>query len=290
MDDFLKNLVETNRTADYYFDIHDILEIKNIKEDIESLNTLIGNKDFNSTLKEILLNNPNIIKFIPLLVAHRKNSLDLLIDYSHDKPWIVNTYLFGMKNINDNTILSIIDFFEKVGLKELFLNREITDVYSFLLGIHLGLRSNARKNKSGTFMENYTEGYISNMCKENNIEYISQATSEDILLHFGIDIKDVLKNRKPDFVINNNGKLILIEVNFYNSVGSKIKSTTNEYIKLNSELKDCLEIQDFIWITDGPAWKKEKKTLERAFENIDNIININNMSFGYIEKMLHENR
>lgn len=290
MDDFLKNLVETNRTADYYFDIHDILEIKNIKEDIESLNTLIGNKDFNSTLKEILLNNPNIIKFIPLLVAHRKNSLDLLIDYSHDKPWIVNTYLFGMKNINDNTILSIIDFFEKVGLKELFLNREITDVYSFLLGIHLGLRSNARKNKSGTFMENYTEGYISNMCKENNMKYISQATSEDILLHFGIDIKDVLKNRKPDFVINNNGKLILIEVNFYNSVGSKIKSTTNEYIKLNSELKDCLEIQDFIWITDGPAWKKEKKTLERAFENIDNIININNMSFGYIEKMLHENR
>lgn len=286
MNIFLENLVKTNRTAEYYFNIPDILEIKRMKKDIDKLNELIGNKNFDNTLKNILVETPSIIKMIPLLIAYREENLDLLMEYSYDKPWVVSTYSFKLKNIDEERILSIIDFFEKIGLKKFFMDKEINDVYSFILGTHLGLRASARKNKSGDFMESYVNTYISNMCTNNNLEYISQATADEILTSFNIDIKDILKNRRPDFVINNNGKLLLIEVNFYNSTGSKIKSTANEYIKLNGELKNCLEIQDFIWITDGPAWKKEKKTLERVFENIENIINIHDMNNGYIENKL----
>ena len=286
MNIFLENLVKTNRTAEYYFNMPDILEIKRMKKDIDKLNELIGNKNFDNTLKNILVETPSIIKIIPLLIAYREENLDLLMEYSYDKPWVVSTYSFKLKNIDEERILSIIDFFEKIGLKKFFMDKEINDVYSFILGTHLGLRASARKNKSGDFMESYVNTYISNMCTNNNLEYISQATADEILTSFNIDIKDILKNRRPDFVINNNGKLLLIEVNFYNSTGSKIKSTANEYIKLNGELKNCLEIQDFIWITDGPAWKKEKKTLERVFENIENIINIHDMNNGYIENKL----
>lgn len=286
MNIFLENLVKTNRTAEYYFNMPDILEIKRMKKDIDKLNELIGNKNFDNTLKNILVETPSIIKMIPLLIAYREENLDLLMEYSYDKPWVVSTYSFKLKNIDEERILSIIDFFEKIGLKKFFMDKEINDVYSFILGTHLGLRASARKNKSGDFMESYVNTYISNMCTNNNLEYISQATADEILTSFNIDIKDILKNRRPDFVINNNGKLLLIEVNFYNSTGSKIKSTANEYIKLNGELKNCLEIQDFIWITDGPAWKKEKKTLERVFENIENIINIHDMNNGYIENKL----
>lgn len=286
MDIFLENLVKTNKTAEYYFNLSDILEIKRMKENIDKLNILIGNKNFDDTLKNILIETPDIIEVIPLLIAYREENLDLLMEYSYDKPWVVNTYSFKSKNLNEEKILSIIDFFEKIGLKKIFIEEEISDTYSFILGSHMGLRASARKNKSGTFMEKYINTYISKMCNENNIEYISQATAKDILNCFNIDIRDVLKSRRPDFVINNNGKLLLIEVNFYNSVGSKIKSTANEYIKLNNELKDCLEIQDFIWITDGLGWKKEKKTLERAFENIENIINIHDMNNGYLDNKL----
>lgn len=286
MNKFLSTLVKTNRTQDYYFNILDIMEIENLKNEIDKLNILIGNENFNNVLKNLLLNNKKLIKVIPLLVAYREEELDLLLEYDYDKPWNTITYSFKSNNLNEERIESIVDCCERIGIKEFFISRKINNVYDFVLGNHMGLRASARKNKSGSFMESYVNTYISNLCLKNNVEYISQATADKILDSFNIDIKNILKNRRPDFVINNNGKLILIEVNFYNSNGSKIKSTANEYIKLNEELKMYKEIQEFIWITDGPAWKKEKKTLEKAFSNIENMININNMNNGYIEEKL----
>ena len=288
MNIFLKNLVKTNRTKSYYFDEMDILELKNMQEDIDKLDKLIGNKNFDEDLKSILTENPKLIEVIPLLVAYRdkKDSLDLLIDYSYDKPWQTNTYSFKLKNIDEERILSMVDFCDKIGIKDFFVAGQIRSVYDFILGNHLGLRANARKNKSGDFMESYVNEYISNMCANNNLGYLSQANSEEILNKFNVDIKDVLNGRRPDFVINNNGKLILIEVNFYNGGGSKIKSTANEYIKLNKELKNNPYIQDFIWITDGNGWNETKKVLELVFKNIENIINIHDMNNGYIENKL----
>ena len=285
---FLSTLVKTNKTKKYYFDEMDILELRSIQSDIDKLDKLIGNKYFDEDLKNILIDTPDLIKIIPLLIAYRdkNDTLDLLIDYSSEV-WETITYSFELKNIDEEKILSIVDFCDKIGIKDFFINANIRSAYDFILGNHLGLRSNARKNKSGDFMESYVNDYISNMCTKNNLKFLSQARAQEIFNSFNIDIKNILNGRVPDFVINNNGKLILIEVNFYNAIGSKIKSTTNEYIKLNKELKNNPYIQDFIWITDGYGWHKSKKVLELAFDNIENVINIHNMNNGYIEKKVN---
>lgn len=289
MNNFLSTLVETNQTANYYLDINDILQIENRKDSIKQLDKLVGNEDFDNTLRNILINDPDIIEIIPLLVGSRDESINLLVEYSYTKKWVTKTYLFKSKNLTKDKIENIVEFFEIMGLKRLYIEKRIENTYDYMMAMHMGLRVNARKNKSGKFMEDYIEGYIRNICNKYNLSYLSQPKAEDILKEYNIDVKNVLKSRKPDFVINNNGKLILIEVNFYNTSGSKIKSTTNEYIKLNAELKECPIIQDFVWITDGQAWLKEKKNLERAFYNIDNIININDTLDGYIEKLICKN-
>ena len=288
MERFLETLKVCNKTSKFYFDNIDILEMKNMRKEIEKLNILIGEIDFDNKLKNIILLNPQLVSLFPLLIGVRELSVDLLVEYTYDKPWVTSTYLFNKNDLGEKSLQGIIEFFKNVGLKEFFQNEEIVDVYSYLLGMHLGLKTNARKNKSGTFMEKYIESYLSRLCFDNNLKYLPQATSKEILREFNIDIEDTLKNRRADFAINNNGKLILIESNFYNSPGSKIKSVTQEFIKFSKECADCDAIQDFIWITDGAGWLKDKKTLEKAFSEIENIININDMQNKYIENKLKQ--
>lgn len=274
---FLKTLKLSNKTSRFYFDVSDIITLKSAKKDIEGLNVLIGEKNFNEKLKSIIINNPHLVPIFPLLVGVRDSYIELLIEYTYKKPWISRGYDFSGEDLDESKIEGIIDFFERVGLKDFFENAEIKDVYSYLLGIHLGLRTNARKNKSGEFMEQYIDSYVKNLCREKGLEYLSQATSKDILINFNIDISPVVKNKRIDFVINDKGKLLLIEVNFYNSTGSKIKSVAQEFVKFN---QDCLKspfVKDFIWITDGAGWLKERKTLERTFSEGINVININDM-------------
>ena len=291
MEEFLSNLVSGGKTASYYFDSKDISKLKQYKSQIKEFNKLLGinKEEFDVILRDILRKNFNIVHFIPLLVSCRETELDLLLECSYDEEWNIKTYSFDSKIICGKKITGIIEFFERIGLKDFFINSEIDDVYSYILGSHLGVRTGARKNKSGSFMESYVEGYLKEMCERHNLEYISQADAEKIFEHFNIDIKNISKTRRFDFVIINIGKLILIEVNFYNTPGSKMKSTANEYIKLYGELEECEYIQDFVWITDGPAWIKEKRPLKNALDNIDNMINLHQMHSKYLQSLIIQN-
>ena len=75
-----------------------------------------------------------------------------------------------------------------------------------------------------------------------------------------------------DFVLRTkDGVALGIECNFYNVPGSKPMEIVRSYIELNEELKNNGHI--FIWITDGPAWKKMQNALTRGMEQIDFILN-----------------
>lgn len=285
MDKFLETLKTTNKISSFYFDFDDILEIERMKEDIKKLNILIGEEDFDNKLKEIILNNSQIVNILPLLVAQRELILEVLVEYSYDNPWINETYLFDVKS-PDYNVDKIVDFFDKLGIKSFFQNEGISDVYSYILGIHLGMRTHSRKNKSGVFMEQYIENYLANMCNKYDLKYISQATPKLIFKEFGIKLPKSLNRRRFDFVIFKNNKLTLIEANFYNSSGSKLKAVAEEFIRLNAECDKCSDIENFVWITDGSGWKSEKKTLEKIFNEVDSVINLNDMHNKWIERKI----
>lgn len=119
---------------------------------------------------------------------------------------------------------------------------------------------------------------IKNFCVNNNFKYITQADSKKILNNFNIEIpvyidkKGIKKERKYDFVIKTKAKLFLLECNFYAGRGSKLKATAEEYEQLGQQLKN--DNFNFIWITDGCGWLNTKIPLQKAFENIDYIINL----------------
>jgi hypothetical protein len=75
-------------------------------------------------------------------------------------------------------------------------------------------------------MEEIVEIFVSDFCKENNYEYIAQATPKKIEEMWNVNIRMNKSQRSFDFAICNpvTNKIKLIEVNFYNGGGSKLKS------------------------------------------------------------------
>ena len=87
--------------------------------------------------------------------------------------------------------------------------------------------------------------------------------------------------RVVHFIIENKDKYIVIEVNNYGSTGSKIKSISEEYIKLNENLKS--ENIVFVWITNGSGWKQNKKQLSENLSKIKHFINFKMLKNDYLD-------
>ncbi|MBD3191166.1 MAG: hypothetical protein GF308_11000 [Candidatus Heimdallarchaeota archaeon] len=84
--------------------------------------------------------------------------------------------------------------------------------------------------------------------------------------------------------VNEKQKVIAIETNFYRGTGSKPQEIVNSYIQRQNELKRCNI--DFIWITDGFGWKKQKNQMNFAFERLDYILNISFIKRGLLEDII----
>jgi hypothetical protein len=92
-------------------------------------------------------------------------------------------------------------------------------------------------------------------------------------------------SRSFDFAVYNprNKSLKLIEVNFYNGGGSKLKAVCGEFKSLYNELKK--QNIDFIWITDGEGWKTTLRPLEETYNNNEYVFNLNMLETGILEKL-----
>ena len=99
-----------------------------------------------------------------------------------------------------------------------------------------------------------------------------------------IDENGVKKERIYDFVIRTKTQIYLIECNFYGVGGSKLKSTAEEYEKLSQLLK--FNRFNFIWITDGAGWLTTKIPLRKAYENIENLVNLQMIEDGVLYEII----
>jgi type II restriction enzyme len=255
--------------------------IEPVEKELNLLNYLIGKENLHKETVDLLLKYPETIKAIPLLLAIRDKSLEVLIDTMN---FIYRKFDFSKKSYSKDEIKAFADFILKSGLGDLLQDKKIKNLVDYATGVEVGLDSNGRKNRGGTLMESLVEDFVRNTCNELNIEYMSQATAKKIKDKWGINIKVDKSSRIIDFAINNNGKLYFIEVNFYGGGGSKLKSTATEYIRMNEYWNN--QGIEFIWITDGAGWKSALKPLREYFDKADYLLNLEMLRNGVLKRIL----
>jgi type II restriction enzyme len=248
------------------------------------LNSLIGTKDFYNEFRNIIIKYPEVLPVIPLLLAVREIKLKIIKDFVDEKSDIF-VFNFNPRKLNKIEIEELLNFFEKTGLKDFFENFANKSLIDYLTGIEVGLDTHARKNRSGDAMEILLKPIIEKINDKMNKKYniLFQKKFKE-LKKFDLKVPSSLLNRKADFILFNNRKVLNIEVNFYSGTGSKPQEIVNSYINRQDELlKNNFK---FIWITDGEGWKGQINQIKYGFERINYLLNLHFVRKGFLEYIL----
>jgi type II restriction enzyme len=285
---FHTTLTDSITLWDYFVDWQKVLKkFENVEIHLNTLNYLIGKDDIESEFTKLLQQSPQIISVIPILIACRTPSFQILTDYTKGQFTYKHFNFKYKKSLSQSDIDDILEFTKNTGMLDLFKNKTIKSIPDYVLGIEVGLDSNARKNRGGRTMETIVETLVTTICQQNNFLFISQATSQKIYSEWNIDVQVDKSSRRFDFAVKNQNNLYLLETNFYGGGGSKLKSTAGEY----KTLFDFLSRQGhkFIWVTDGLGWKTTLRPLEETFRYIDYTFNLNMVVSGLLGELIVQN-
>ncbi|MGE0050143.1 MAG: type II restriction endonuclease [Arcobacter sp.] len=275
-------------TWDYFTDFEKVkTNVKKIEKELNLLNYLIGKQNIEEEFLSLVEEYPKVRKILPILIAIRDDKLsstpiitDMQSLIPENKRYILHD------EMNENIKKELLLFFRETGLKDFFENKVVKNLVDYCIGVEVGFDTNARKNRTGTLMENIVGKYLQTYCSKNkNFSFIEQATQKRIKEFFNYDIEIDKNSRRFDFALYNKSinKLYLIEVNYYSGGGSKLKATAGEYQYLNDFLK--AQNLTFIWITDGIGWFTALRPLEETFNHNDYVINLEMLKNAILEEI-----
>lgn len=266
--------------ANYHYYVDFDTSYKNLnkfKIELNILNSLVGSKNIEDDFKMLVSKYPEVLKAIPILLAKRESEIYCQDDNGKFK------YNFKKQNYS---IEQYCYFMRETGLFELLSNRIVKDLIDYVLGVEVGLDTNARKNRGGHLMENLVEKFIIKAGFVKGKTYFKELKIKPLEKLTGLSLDSLSNSGKTvkrfDFVIIQNGITYAIETNFYNSSGSKLNETARSYKTLALESKDIPNFK-FIWITDGLGWVDARHNLEETFDVLDTIYNIKELEDGILE-------
>ncbi len=284
-DYLVQNLKESIVKWNYFINWEKVNNnFRDIEISLNLLNYLIGKDNIEKEAKLLFKEHPKLLYIVPSLIACRNKSFKLLTEYQYGQFQYQNFIFDKTYIITDEMIEQAILFLKETGFLNQIQSQTIKSIPDYFLGVEVGLDTNARKNRSGSAMEEIIEYFINSICKTHNFEYISQATASKIKKKFNKTLTVKKSSKKIDFAINTPHKLFLIETNFYGGSGSKLKSTAGEYSNIFIQWQN--DGHQFIWITDGIGWLTAKKPLRDAFDNIDYILNLKMVQLGILEALI----
>ncbi len=282
----ISTLKPSNTIWSYFVNWDKVLEnAQDIELSLNTLNYLIGKENFDDEFRYVIKQHPEVIRTIPALVVRdgdNTKSFKILVDYKQKK-LVYEDYDFDKSNPTDKDVEKYLTFIDKTGLKTLITAKKIKNLVDYMIGVEAGLDSNARKNRSGTVMQNIVEFFINDICQKKGYKYLSEANAGKIKNKLGYRVPVDKSSRRYDFVIDNGKELFIIETNFYSGSGSKLKSTAGEYRNLVDVLKGK---HKFVWITDGFGWQSTERPLRETFDYNDYLFNLNMIEKGILEFLL----
>lgn len=266
--------------ANYHYYVDFDTSYKNLnkfKIELNILNSLVGSKNIEDDFKMLVSKYPEVLKAIPILLAKRESEIYCQDDNGKFK------YNFKKQNYS---IEQYCYFMRETGLFELLSNRIVKDLIDYVLGVEVGLDTNARKNRGGHLMENLVEKFIIEAGFVKGKTYFKELKIKPLEKLTGLSLDSLSNSGKTvkrfDFVIIQNGITYAIETNFYNSSGSKLNETARSYKTLALESKDIPNFK-FVWIIDGLGWVDARHNLEETFDVLDTIYNIKELEDGILE-------
>lgn len=285
--EFHRTLLYTNRDFKFFVDWQKVKQnVRKYKVSLSILNSLIKNQNFDSQLDYILKKYPEVLPCFPLLLAVRETDMKLVDDFLALDPHFIE-YNFSEHKMTQKEIDKTIIFCDKTGLKAFFQNLCQVSLEDYLSGVEVGLDTNARKNRSGRAMEELIEGLMAKPESQVRIRTILKQKQFQALANYGFKISHALKERKADFIlIKDNGAVINIEVNFFSDTGSKPQEIVGAYINRQQELKN--NDHYFIWVTDGSGWHGQRNEMNRAFNELDYVLNTSFVKRGFLQKIIEE--
>ena len=275
-------LIETNRTYDFFVNWTKVVQNRDIfKYEVALLKSLRNSSTPITDFQKLLRRYPEVAKVIPILLACRDgiikvlNSIEPVIQY--------RSFDFSKRRYDGKEIDDIVQFTQKTGLLDMLCKMESATDY--LLGVEVGLDTNARKNRSGLFLEKMVKEVIADLVGRNpDFVWVEQKNFKYIESEFDVAIPPALRNRKFDHVVINKGKATNIEINFYGGTGSKPSEIVSSYINRGEVLSSTG--WKFVWLTDGEGWKSMRNSLRVGVENIDYVINAYLLRKGLLEKII----
>ena len=270
------DLVSTFRPSlklwDYFVNWNKVFaNTRSLEIDLNLLNFLLGKNDFDNEFLKLLEEHPQIVRAIPALIGASSPRFSIIRD-------IENLQLgdrdfdFTLPALSEGSREQALQFVRSSGLIKLFQEGGVKNLVDYVLGVEAGLDSNGRKNRAGTSMELIVKAYLTALAARTNLEVLEQATSGRIEKSWGFEVPVDKSSRRFDFAVTDGKKLALIEVNFYGSSGSKLKSTAGEYKELFDYLANTEH--SFIWVTDGQGWMSTLLPLRSAFDRLDYLWNL----------------
>ena len=252
--------------------------VKHIEIQLNTLNYLLGKTNLRQEFSVLFAKDPTIIQTIPILLAVRENTVEIYDQAMHNSEF----YDFTIPN---KTADEYFDFIKQTGLVNLFRKDGVKNLVDYVIGVEVGLDSNGRKNRAGTMMENIVELFIKDFCQRHQLSYIAQARPAKIKELWSYNVQINKSERSFDFAIYNptTKQLKLIETNFYNGGGSKLKSVCGEFRSLHHELK--IQGINLVWITDGLGWHTAIKPLQEAFDEMDFVFNLSMLEQGIFDQL-----
>ena len=266
----------------YYTDFQKVYEnVNKIKIELNILNSLIGSKDIENEFINIIKEYPKVLSVVPILLAKREKEIKV-----NDPN---NNYVYNFIDMN-YTIEQYVLFMRNSGLFDLLQNHIINNLVDYVLGIEVGMDTNARKNRTGDVMEDLVESYLIKAGLVKNKTYFKEMNKSEIEEKFNIVLSAISnddKNEKRfDFVfIGAFGTIYACECNFYSSNGSKLNETARSYKNITLESK-AINKFEFVWFTDGVGWNAAKHNLEETFDVLEHLYNLKDLEGGIINKLV----
>ena len=289
----LDNLKSSSTSWDYFVDWTKVqAQMESLEHPLHLLDSLVGRPidQFDAAFKDLVSKYPEVVTVIPPLIACRPDKFPVFKILDFDQISCHLDYQDFTFNKTDQklpaeTIENYLMFIDKVGLKDIMTNGSIKNLPDYMFGVEAGLNSHARKNRGGKAMEVIVDGFLKDLVRQQpNIKYADKVTQAKLKESFGCDLPTAFAKREYDFALRTKSELFLIETNFYNTQGSKLKATAGEYINLEWGLKQAG--YKLIWITDGLGWKQTKQPLKQAFNSLDYILNLEMLRKGILPSIV----